>query len=1210
MKPKILSWNVRGLNEGQKRLRVRNLLQDWKVDIVCFQETKLHSLSRRLVRSLWRCNYVDWVCLDSSGASGGILILWDKRVVEKIEKCIGVYSLAVKFKNIEDDSIWAFAGVYGPNLASDRRLLWEELAGVMSWWNLPWCIGGDFNVTRFPSERSGVACRLAMSDFSEFLHDQGLLDLPLAGGFFTWSISQDPPKWSRIDRFLISHEWEARFPGVSQKRLPRFCSDHFPLLLECVNGSRGKRPFRFENMWLKNEGFGVLVKQWWDSYHFQGSPSFVFACKIKALKLDLKRWNEETFGNMDSNKSKLLNDLQGFDAIEEFRALGSEELAMKAEVSRELDSCLLMEEVSWRQKSRILWLKEGDKCTKYFHSMANSRRRYNSIDSLMINGILSTNQVEISEHIVKFYQKLFSEQCRWRIRVDDLEFDQILEQEAGWLEREFDEAEVRKVVFAMNGDKAPGPDGFSIAFFQACWDIVKEDIMKIFSGFHTEGKFEASLNSTFISLIPKIPGASEMKDFRPISLVGGIYKIIAKVLANRLKGVLEKVISKTQSAFIEGRQILDPILIANETLDCRLRSKEPGILCKLDVEKAYDHVNWDFLLYMLKRCGFGAKWCSWISYCISSARFSVLVNGSPEGFFDSSRGLRQGDPLSPLLFVFVMEALSRMLSAGINDGLLEGFKVGNEFVSHLLFADDTLIFCNASPDQLAHLRGILLLFEAASGLKVNLAKSVMIPVGNVQQVDYLASILGCEVASLPFEYLGLPLGAPNSAIHIWDGVLEKMDRHLAGWKQPLLSKGGRVTLIKSTLANIPTYYMSLFKIPVSVANRIEKLQRDFLWGGVGDDFKYHLVKWSKVCSPISKGGLGIRKLVDFNRALLGKWLWRYGHEREAWWRVVVEAKYGSMWGGWCTYPHRGASGVSLWKNIRSGWEIFSSHSKLVVGEGNWVRFWHDRWCGDTKLKDDFPVLYNIAREKDASVATNVEFLGGAFQWNVIFGREIHDWEVEVVTSFYQRLQTVSIRMGHQDKLWWSPSKRGRFKVKDFFRALSNEEDYGFPWKSVWRTKAPPRAAFFVWSAALGKILTLDNLRKRQVIVVNRCYMCKKEGESVDHLLLHCEVAHALWCNIFSRLGLSWVMPSCVSELCACWCSSGRTRSAVVWKMVPICIFWTLWRERNNRCFEDVESSMEAIIASFLYSLYLWTAAYLSPRSICYAGFLSRFSFSS
>ena len=235
------------------------------------------------------------------------------------------------------------------------------------------------------------------------------------------------------------------------------------------------------------------------------------------------------------------------------------------------------------------------------------------------------------------------------------------------------------------------------------------------------------------------------------------------------------------------------------------------------------------------------------------------------------------------------------------------------------------------------------------------------------------------------------------------------------------------------------------------------------------------------------------------------------------------------------------------------------------------------------------MLYSIAHEKDASMAANVELLGGAPQWNVIFSREIHDWEVDVVTALFQKLQSIAIQRKNQDKLWWIPSKKGTFKVKDFFKTLSRAEGRGFPWKSVWRTKSPPRATFFVWSVALGKILTLDNLRKRQVVVINRCFMCKKDGEPIDHLLLHCEVAHALWCNIFSRLGLSWVMPKSVLDLCACWCSSGKSRSAVVRKMIPICIFWSIWRERNNRCFEDIESSMEEILTSLLYSLYsgLW-----------------------
>jgi hypothetical protein len=250
-----------------------------------------------------------------------------------------------------------------------------------------------------------------------------------------------------------------------------------------------------------------------------------------------------------------------------------------------------------------------------------------------------------------------------------------------------------------------------------------------------------------------------------------------------------------------------------------------------DIEKAYDHVNWDFLLYMLKRCGFGERWCSWIAHCISSVRFSVLVNGTSTGFFGSSRGLRQGDPLSPLLFVIVMEAFNKLFT--VQRGFLSGFSVGSSSngvinISHLLFADDTLVFCGASPEHLLYLRMLLLSFEAVSGLKINLDKSVLVLVGLVDNMDDFAGILGCGVSSLPLKYLGLPLGAPFKNKSSWDEVVGKIERRLVSWKRLYLSKGGRVTLIKSTLSNLPTYFLSIFPIPSSVANRIEKLQRDFL----------------------------------------------------------------------------------------------------------------------------------------------------------------------------------------------------------------------------------------------------------------------------------------------------------------------------------------------------------------------------------------------
>jgi hypothetical protein len=358
---------------------------------------------------------------------------------------------------------------------------------------------------------------------------------------------------------------------------------------------------------------------------------------------------------------------------------------------------------------------------------------------------------------------------------------------------------------------------------------------------------------------------------------------------------------------------------------------------------------------MLQRCGFGERWKEWIKCCISTVKFSILVNGTPSSFFQSSRGIRQGDPLSPLLFVVVMEALSRMLYESMCQGLLSGFSVGirgNEalVVNHLLFVDDTLIFCGAHAEHVRNLRCTFLCFEAVSGLRINLDKSELVPIGEVEDVESLAHILGCRIGSLPMTYLGMPLGASFKSISIWNGVIEKVERRLASWKKLYLSKGGRVTLIHSTLSSIPSYYLSLFPIPVSVAKKLERLQRNFLWNGMGDETKFHLVNWHRICSPIKAGGLGVCNVINFNQALLGKWIWRFSQERDALWRSVIEVKYESVRGGWCSLPVTGPYGVSVWKFIRRGWDNVAKFLRFEVGDESHIRFWHDLWCGDRPLK--------------------------------------------------------------------------------------------------------------------------------------------------------------------------------------------------------------------------------------------------------------------
>ena len=359
------------------------------------------------------------------------------------------------------------------------------------------------------------------------------------------------------------------------------------------------------------------------------------------------------------------------------------------------------------------------------------------------------------------------------------------------MERSFSEDEIHRALMDMNGDKAPGLDGVTVVFWQNCWDFVKEEVLELFKEFCEQSSFIKSLNNTFLVLLPKKGGAEDLGDFRPISLLeggGGLYKLLTKVLANGLKKVIGKVVSPDQNAFVMGRQIFDASLIANEVIDSWQKREEKGLICKLDIEKAYDIINWQFLLKVMEKMGFGSKWLGWMWSCISTTKFSVLVNGVPVGFFPSSKGLRQGDPLSPYLFVMGMEVLSALIRRVVEGDFLLGCRIRGGrrqpvHISHLLFADDTIVFCEAKKEHITHLSWILFWFEAASGLRINLDKSEIIPIGEVEEMEGMAAELGCRVGYVPTVYLGLPLGAPNKAASVWDGVEERVRRRLALWKR-------------------------------------------------------------------------------------------------------------------------------------------------------------------------------------------------------------------------------------------------------------------------------------------------------------------------------------------------------------------------------------------------------------------------------------------
>ncbi|KAM0834875.1 hypothetical protein ACQ4PT_063313 [Festuca glaucescens] len=348
----------------------------------------------------------------------------------------------------------------------------------------------------------------------------------------------------------------------------------------------------------------------------------------------------------------------------------------------------------------------------------------------------------------------------------------------------------------MPANRAPGPDGFSWDFYQHCWPIIQHDVVAALMDVYLDrGQHFEAVNGALITLLPETEGAVELKDFRPISLVHSFAKLLAKILALRLAPKMPDLVDANQSAFVRGCCIHDNFMLVQQSARSLFRSKVSSLLLKLDIARAFDSVSWAFLISVLRQRGFGPRWIAWITLLLSSATTRVLINSSPGAPFAHGRELRQGDPISPLHFIIVMNVASAMFSTAESRGLLSDLQQYGIKHHVSLYADDVVVFAKPSMRELQVVVGIHC-FEAASRMVVNCNKSVAVPIRCSDEIiDMVGPALPCPLGQFPCKYLGLPLSLTKLRKCDIQPIIDKLARKLPFWKAKLLTREGRVAYV-------------------------------------------------------------------------------------------------------------------------------------------------------------------------------------------------------------------------------------------------------------------------------------------------------------------------------------------------------------------------------------------------------------------------------
>ena len=808
-----------------------------------------------------------------------------------------------------------------------------------------------------------------------------------------------------------NNSWRLAYLRAGISHLGAIKSNHTLILLDTnPNEEFAHKPFKFKIAWLRDDSCVPVIENAWNT-EASGSKFIKLYKKQASTTVILRKQNKEVFGQCQDRINTFLAKIKQVQSQQP----SQENEALETSLQSKLAEWLFQSETLWRQKSREIQLKLGDKNSKFFHLSTIIHRRRNNIDVIKTEdgSWISESKLIRQLFLKNFKQQFKEEEVHFPTHLEHLILPCVTEDENASLLTTPSPEEIKPTLFHMQNLKAPGPYGFPILFYKQLWPTIGKDMTDTIISFFRLSSMPREVNRSLIVLIPKITIPIMVNHFRPISLCNVVYKIISKLLVTKLRPLLDKFISLAQSVFILDMLIVENQVIVQELINV-FKTRKPKselMAIKLDLQKAYDRVNQRFIQSVLLHLGFNSTFTSWITACLSSVTFEIMVNGGKSESFTPSKGLRQGDLLSSYLFILGQEVLSRLLDRKLRTQNKSGIKASSHglAITHVMYADDIILFSKDAHN----INAMLEKYYSWSGKITNKSKSGVFFSKHTHPSHrrHIKEILQLKNLKETAMYLGAPLILSRSPSLDFSYLCEKLEAKLMGWRSKCLSQAGRKTLISSIALSIPTYAMSTFNILKKVCDKMDVITRRFWWKQKEKEGKFLAQKsQDKLCIPKATGGHGFKKFKDIKNALLAKLAWMVASKRDSLYVQILQAKY-KVDHSWLRFdPPKSAS--PIWKAIDKAKSIIIKEACYTIGDGASIDVQQDPWV---------PWVQGfIPKPKDSSSPMP------PIKVSRLIDLDIHYWKSQIIHQLFEPISAraiLSIPIPtnlKQNKLMWVP----------------------------------------------------------------------------------------------------------------------------------------------------------------------------------------------